>query len=69
MTAFKKWLINKGVDTNESFPWLPYEARPGIIIEEVVVNAERAEVVTYYNVAVCIERYGRGGDVVFQDYR
>ena len=71
MNRFEKELKAKGIIVD--YPCLPYYVKgkfgePGnICIEEVIVNAERQTITTFYNVIVICQKMLRNGDLVDAD--
>lgn len=69
MTAFKKYIRKKGYKTEEDYPYIPYQPlRSNIVILSIYVSAERACLVTEFNVGTTYEYFGRNGEVIYQDF-
>ena len=74
MNAFKRYLRRKGVKLNTDYPCLPFYIKgkscfePGyLLIEDVTVNAEKAEYTQIYNVAVEVTKVNRDGSLLSVD--
>ena len=69
MNRFKKELRKKGVKLNKDYPWLPYYLNgsfmePGfIVLDEVLVNSQRAEVTEVLNVGIFTYGMQRNGNI------
>lgn len=64
MTRFKKECIKRGFDYAEKYAWLPYEVQKGIVLEDIIFNAETCEIVSIYNVMVCKCRVNKDFSVI-----
>ena len=64
MNAFKRYCKNTlGIKPEHEYPWLPFEVSPGILLDAVIIDAQRATVTTVYNVLVDVVKVNRCGQL------
>lgn len=64
MNRFKKYLNNNlGIKLASDYPWLPYETKHNIILEDIFVSVERCTITYFYNVGDFQQRIERNGSI------
>ena len=64
MNRFKKYLRNNlNIKLANDYPWLPYETKYNLTLEDIFVSAERCTITYFYNVGDFQQRIERDGSI------
>lgn len=63
MNRFKKYVKSKGVKLSCDYPWLPFEEKNYIFVEDCLVNKSTLQVVKYLNIGNVIITFNRDGTI------
>lgn len=62
MNRFKKYLRNeKNIKLAADYPWLPYDVKHNIILEDIYVNSSKATITFFYNVGDFTQKVNTDG--------
>lgn len=69
MNRFTRYVAEKhGLKPAASYPWLPMEVSKGIVLEDVVHDAEHCVIKEYLNIGTSIYHIARDGSIDWTDF-
>ena len=63
MNAFKRYVKLKGIKLSSDYPWLPFEEKNYIVVEDCLVNKSTLQVIKYLNIGNVIMTFNRDGSI------